>query len=598
MILSVHHLTGFWFESDSYTGRGADESAATKFLDASLKAVAALPREGKNVVTGAINNGFDPSQLKGTTLPGYRWLIESLQSIKSRFGEDFDDAPGSVKDIENRRNPFPALHFEIPSPSTDGSLVLDRVKVLVGHDVAVVHEFSILSPTLDDSAIPPLLNEKRFAVAPDPSATLFTATLYVLSASEVTESSDSMSDRLKFLNRKLGELHARTETRFSTDDWSETEFAAASLPKFKAPLQCAIRSGERSYRGCVLVGRPSGPEKAGPSGDLHHHVEEHNNATGYLTFLCVLLVNDAKINYERKLADLALKDITPRLDVRLRDAEALSQTLSISGRASFWRDSLDQLNNAHEADLKLLYSFDQLVQTCQLNAYQFGRVAAELIDDDRGWAAEVRHRMSGDNTELERAKVSAWNSFNATEAKLNLIRQRDQRSKSELVDHGQIFISYSHDDGKEARDELKKHLPPALMKSELIGVKEFELLWDDTKIKPGDEWMSSIKTAIGRAKAAILLVTPGFIISDFITRHELPNLLEAEKEKGLLLLWIHVSASTYQYTDIAKYQFLHEPEEPLDTFQVPQRNRLWVEICKKIRETLMVRLGTQADSPD
>ena len=149
--------------------------------------------------------------------------------------------------------------------------------------------------------------------------------------------------------------------------------------------------------------------------------------------------------------------------------------------------------------------------------------------------------------------------------------------KSGLVDmREQIFISYSHKD-KKWLEELKRHLTVLEHNHKLV-------VWDDTKIEAGSKWRQEIEKALNSAKAAILLVSDNFLVSDFIREHELPPLLQAAEKEGLKILWIPVTSTMYEYTEIVEYQCLTEPSRPLNSLKKSERNRELVEICRKIAE--------------
>jgi len=135
-----------------------------------------------------------------------------------------------------------------------------------------------------------------------------------------------------------------------------------------------------------------------------------------------------------------------------------------------------------------------------------------------------------------------------------------------------IAIIYSHPDEK-WRQELTKMLRP---------VSDRLKIWDDTKIRPGEEWQAEIEKALASVKAAVLLVTPDFLNSYFIVKNELP-LLEAAQKEGCRIIWINVKNSVVEDTSIGQYQALYN-KLPLDSLTQRERNAALAQIAEQIWE--------------
>ncbi|MBA3968059.1 MAG: toll/interleukin-1 receptor domain-containing protein [Nitrospirales bacterium] len=142
----------------------------------------------------------------------------------------------------------------------------------------------------------------------------------------------------------------------------------------------------------------------------------------------------------------------------------------------------------------------------------------------------------------------------------------------------QVFVSYSHKD-KVWLKRLQDMLQP-LVKQGTIS------LWSDTEIKPGSQWREEIERALRSARAAVLLVSPHFLASDFIARHELPPLLNKARNQGTHILWVCVSACLYKESELASYQSAHDFAQPLDKLRPAKRNEVLVQICQNIKEVL------------
>jgi hypothetical protein len=141
-----------------------------------------------------------------------------------------------------------------------------------------------------------------------------------------------------------------------------------------------------------------------------------------------------------------------------------------------------------------------------------------------------------------------------------------------------VFISYSHKDGAWL-EKLKMFLLPL----EDQGILR---IWDDTNIRPGSEWLEEIKLSIESARVAVFLITQNFLTSEFIRQKEFPVLLEKAKNRGCVIFWVAVSASTVDDTELSRFQAANDPKQPLDTLTEPEQNRVLKNIYDRMKEAV------------
>lgn len=142
----------------------------------------------------------------------------------------------------------------------------------------------------------------------------------------------------------------------------------------------------------------------------------------------------------------------------------------------------------------------------------------------------------------------------------------------------QVFISYSHRD-KKYMEELRTQLKPFLRSGTVTA-------WSDQDIRSGAKWFDEIQAALGKAKAAVFLVSPDFLASDFIHDHELGSLLKKAETGGVKILWVPLRPSAHEETPLNDYQAVTPPDKPLVQMSKADRDEAWVRICKEIKRAV------------
>jgi len=144
-----------------------------------------------------------------------------------------------------------------------------------------------------------------------------------------------------------------------------------------------------------------------------------------------------------------------------------------------------------------------------------------------------------------------------------------------MAQKANVFISYGHADTR-WKDLLVRHL-------RILERENMATVWDTAEIEPGAEWSQAIGDAVQKADAAVVLLSPDFLSSDYITQKELPLLLERRKKEGLVLLPILVSPTAWTYVSgLAEVRFLNDPSKPLSELSDTDRERALSDIASRI----------------
>jgi formylglycine-generating enzyme required for sulfatase activity len=147
-------------------------------------------------------------------------------------------------------------------------------------------------------------------------------------------------------------------------------------------------------------------------------------------------------------------------------------------------------------------------------------------------------------------------------------------------DRRHVFVSYSHAD-RAWVERLKRMMAPLLRG----GGQELRL-WDDSRIAPGMRWREEIETALAAAKVALLLVSDDFLASEFVMGEEVPALLAAAEAEGVTVLWVSLSPSFVEETEIHHYQAVLPPHRHLAAMPEVEVKEALKAIGQAIRKAL------------
>ena len=87
-----------------------------------------------------------------------------------------------------------------------------------------------------------------------------------------------------------------------------------------------------------------------------------------------------------------------------------------------------------------------------------------------------------------------------------------------------FFVSYAHANQRLADDFLTR------LREQMAPSRAYDYrLWRDTMLLVGEEWNEEIKAALEASELGLLLVSPAFLGSEYITRIEWPHFLANRK---------------------------------------------------------------------
>lgn len=184
-------------------------------------------------------------------------------------------------------------------------------------------------------------------------------------------------------------------------------------------------------------------------------------------------------------------------------------------------------------------------------------------------------------SELSKIKGNSITNLKFLETQKEIIKDlNNMNAQSELINN-KIFISYSHQD-KYWLDRIRTHLN-VLKNSLNIKVD----IWDDERLMTGDDWEEKINESLNNAGIAILVISTDFLASEFITRKEVPIILENAKKKGVKIMPIIVEPCLFTDSVLSKYQAANPPSESLGSLQKAKAENYLLHLTKDIKNILL-----------
>lgn len=137
-----------------------------------------------------------------------------------------------------------------------------------------------------------------------------------------------------------------------------------------------------------------------------------------------------------------------------------------------------------------------------------------------------------------------------------------------------VFISYSRRD-KAWLQRIRTALQP-VERTNRIQV------WTDINIEAGLQWDAELRRKMSVCDIAILLVSPDFLQSEYVTKVELPVLLERARTGRTRLLWVLLSPSPWRDTGLKHTQAAYDPHLALSDMDPANLQVALVELRRQV----------------
>ncbi|MBS0151383.1 MAG: TIR domain-containing protein [Nitrospira sp.] len=153
--------------------------------------------------------------------------------------------------------------------------------------------------------------------------------------------------------------------------------------------------------------------------------------------------------------------------------------------------------------------------------------------------------------------------------------KRQGASEREERDIADIFISYSHTSKKHMLI-FRKHLEGLLFRKATI--------WCDQDIPRGEKWEINLQAALNKADAALILVTPDYLASEWCRRELAQITLMHIKKRMKKVFWVQVAPAGWRGTELDSFQSwkFNVNQALTEIREANLRERTIVKICEDV----------------
>ncbi|HPS77268.1 MAG TPA: toll/interleukin-1 receptor domain-containing protein [Thermoanaerobaculaceae bacterium] len=139
-----------------------------------------------------------------------------------------------------------------------------------------------------------------------------------------------------------------------------------------------------------------------------------------------------------------------------------------------------------------------------------------------------------------------------------------------------VFASYASADEDLACRLLE------LLEEHLRASRRGYGMWEFRRLLVGERWHERIQEEIAACDVGLLLLSPAFLASEYIARHELPHFVEGEGKPIVPVGLKLVDLARHDHKGLADYQVFRLDGRSFSQLRTPGRERFVLDLFRQI----------------